>query len=77
MPQTTPKSGGVGIVCAFLLGVLLLYRYGQVSRLAEPYFTGVIAAAGLMAAVSLLDDVFDLSFLVKLLKQATKLKLKT
>ena len=62
----TPKSGGVGIVAAFLLGVLLLYRYGQVSRLAEGYFIGVIAAAVLMAAISLLDDVLNLSFLVKL-----------
>ncbi len=67
--QVTPKSGGVGIVAAFLLGVLLLYHYGQVSRLAEPYFRGVIAAAALMAAVSLLDDLFNLSFVVKLLAQ--------
>ena len=63
------KSGGVGIVCAFLLGVLLLYRYGQVSRLAEGYFIGVIAAATLMAAISFLDDLFALSFLVKLATQ--------
>jgi UDP-GlcNAc:undecaprenyl-phosphate GlcNAc-1-phosphate transferase len=64
--RTTPKSGGVGIVAAFLLGVVLLYRYGQVSRLAEPYFIGVIVAAVLMASISLLDDVLNLSFLVKL-----------
>jgi UDP-GlcNAc:undecaprenyl-phosphate GlcNAc-1-phosphate transferase len=64
--QVTPKSGGVGIVCAFLLGVLLLYRYGQVSRLAPGYFIGVIAAAILMAVVSLLDDLLDISFLIKL-----------
>ncbi|MBB5373577.1 glycosyltransferase family 4 protein [Acidocella aromatica] len=65
----TPKSGGVGIVCAFLLGVLLLYRYGQVSRLAEPYFIGVIAAAVLIAAISFIDDLLNLPFLVKLLTQ--------
>ncbi len=64
--RTTPKSGGVGIVCAFMLGVALLYRYGQVSRLAEPYFVGVIAAAGLIAVVSLLDDLLDMPFTVKL-----------
>ena len=64
--RTTPKSGGVGIVCAFLLGVLLLYRYGQVSRLAEPYFIGVIAASALIALVSMLDDVLDMPFTVKL-----------
>jgi UDP-GlcNAc:undecaprenyl-phosphate GlcNAc-1-phosphate transferase len=67
--QVTPKSGGVGIVAAFILGVLLLYRYGQVSRLAEGYFIGVIAAAILMAAISLLDDLLDISFLIKLATQ--------
>ncbi len=67
--QTTPKSGGVGIVSAFLLGVLLLYRYGQVSRLSGGYFIGVIAAAILMAAISLLDDILDISFLIKLATQ--------
>ena len=65
----TPKSGGVGIVSAFILGVLLLYRYGQVSRLAEGYFIGVIAAAVLMAGISLLDDILDLSFVIKLATQ--------
>lgn len=67
--QTTPKSGGVGIVAAFILGVLLLYTYGQVSRLAEGYFIGVIAAAVLMACISLLDDILDISFLIKLATQ--------
>lgn len=63
---TTPKSGGVGIVCAFLLGVILLYRYGHTSRLADPYFIGVIAAALLIALVSLLDDIRNMSYAVKL-----------
>ena len=67
--HTTPKSGGVGIVAAFILGVLLLYRYGQVSRLAEGYFIGVIAAAVLMAGISFLDDILDLSFIIKLATQ--------
>jgi UDP-GlcNAc:undecaprenyl-phosphate GlcNAc-1-phosphate transferase len=66
---TTPKSGGVGIVAAFLLGVLLLYQYGQVSRLSEGRFLGVIGAAALMAAISFIDDLYDVSFLVKLLAQ--------
>ena len=64
--EVTPKSGGVGIVAAFLLGVLLLYRYGSVSRLSEHYFLGVIGAAVLMAVVSFADDLFDLPFPVKL-----------
>ena len=64
--RTTPKSGGIGIVAAFLLGIILLYRYGQVSRLASPLFLGVIVAAILIAAVSFLDDVYDFPFAVKL-----------
>jgi len=67
--RVTPKSGGVGIVAAFLLGVIMLYRYGSVSRLGEGYFLGVIGAAILMAAVSFIDDLFDLSFLIKLATQ--------
>lgn len=63
---TTPKSGGVGIVCAFLFGVVLLYLYGHASRLAEHYFIGVIAAALLIALVSLLDDIRNMSYTVKL-----------
>lgn len=63
---TTPKSGGVGIVCAFLLGAVLLYFYGQVSRLAAPYFIGVIAGAVLIALVSLLDDIRNMPYTVKL-----------
>jgi UDP-GlcNAc:undecaprenyl-phosphate GlcNAc-1-phosphate transferase len=65
----TPKSGGVGIVAAFLLGVLLLFQYGQVSRLPEGHFLGIIGAAVLMAAVSFIDDLFDVSFLIKLAAQ--------
>jgi UDP-GlcNAc:undecaprenyl-phosphate GlcNAc-1-phosphate transferase len=64
--RITPKSGGVGIVAAFLLGISLLYRYGEVSRLAQPLFLGVIAASVLIALVSLLDDLYDFPFLVKL-----------
>jgi UDP-GlcNAc:undecaprenyl-phosphate GlcNAc-1-phosphate transferase len=67
--KVTPKSGGVGIVAAFMLGFLLLYQYGQVSRLGQNYFLGVIAAAAMMAVISLIDDILDVSFLIKLLAQ--------
>lgn len=66
---TTPKSGGVGIVLAFLLGVTLLYLYGHASRLADPYFIGVIAAAVIIAAVSLLDDIKNMPYSIKLAGQ--------
>ena len=62
----TPKGGGVGIVVAFLVGVLILYRYADFARLAEPYFLAVIGAAAAMALVALLDDLLDWPFTVKL-----------
>jgi UDP-N-acetylmuramyl pentapeptide phosphotransferase/UDP-N-acetylglucosamine-1-phosphate transferase len=65
----TPKCGGVGIAVAFLLGIAILYRFAEFARLADPYFRGVILAAALIAVVSLLDDLYDWPFVVKLLAQ--------
>ena len=62
----TPKGGGVGIVVAFLVGVVVLYRYADFARLADPYFLGVIGAATAIAVVALLDDLLDFPFTVKL-----------
>jgi UDP-GlcNAc:undecaprenyl-phosphate/decaprenyl-phosphate GlcNAc-1-phosphate transferase len=62
----TPKGGGVGVVVAFLVGIAVLYRFAEFSRLAEPYFVGVIEASVAIAAVAFLDDLFDWKFTVKL-----------
>ena len=62
----TPKGGGVGVVAAFLLGMLALYRFADFARLAEPYFRGVILAAAGIALVAFLDDLLDWPFVVKL-----------
>ncbi|MBV9538406.1 MAG: undecaprenyl/decaprenyl-phosphate alpha-N-acetylglucosaminyl 1-phosphate transferase [Acidisphaera sp.] len=67
--KPTPKSGGVGIVVAFMLGIVVLYDYADFSRLADPYFRGVILAAFLIAVVSFLDDLRDWPFAVKLTAQ--------
>ncbi len=64
--RPTPKGGGVGIVVAFLVGVAILYELAQFSRLADPYFRGLIAAAAAIALVAFLDDVWDWPFTVKL-----------
>ena len=64
--RPTPKGGGVGIVAAFLVGIVLLYRYAEFARVADRYFLGVIAAALSIAAVAFLDDLFDWPFTVKL-----------
>ncbi len=67
--RPTPKGGGVGIVLAFLVGVLVLYRYAEFSRIADPYFRAVIFAAVGIAAVAFLDDLLYWPAAVKLLAQ--------
>src|SRR5579885_2055706 len=64
-----PKGGGVGIVVAFLVGVAILYRFAEFSRIADPYFRGVILAATAIAGVAFLDDIFDWPFIIKLAAQ--------
>ena len=59
--RPTPKGGGVGIVVAFLLGITVLYGFADFSRLAEPYFRGVIVAALAIAVVAFLDDLHELA----------------
>ena len=67
--RPTPKGGGVGIVLAFLVGVLVLYRYAEFSRIADPYFRAVILAAVGIATVAFLDDLLYWPASVKLLAQ--------
>ncbi len=67
--QPTPKGGGVGVVVTFLAGIIVLYRYAEFARLADPYFRGVIEASVAIALVAFLDDLFDWPFVVKLAAQ--------
>ena len=64
-----PKGGGVGIVVAFVVGLLVLYWFAEFARLAKPYFLGVIAASLAIAVVAFLDDMADWPFTVKLAAQ--------
>ena len=64
--QPIPKGGGVGIVLTFLVGIAVLYRFAEFTRLADPYFRGVIEASVAIALVAFLDDLFDWPFIVKL-----------
>jgi UDP-GlcNAc:undecaprenyl-phosphate GlcNAc-1-phosphate transferase len=65
----TPKGGGVGIVVAFMLGIAVLYGTATFSRLADPYFRGVILASATIALVAFIDDLRDWPFTVKLAAQ--------
>lgn len=64
--RPVPKGGGVGIVAAFLVGLLALYGFAVSSRIADPYFRGVILASVAIAAVAWGDDTHDWPFWVKL-----------
>ena len=65
----TPRGGGVGIVVGFLLGISVLYGFATFSRLADPYFRGVIMASIAIAVVGFIDDLRDWPFTVKLAAQ--------
>ena len=67
--RPTPKGGGVGIVTAFLTGIVALYAFADFARIADPYFRAVIGASVGIAVVSYLDDVRDWPFAVKLAAQ--------
>ncbi len=64
--RPVPKGGGVGVVAAFLAGIVLLYGFAEFSRLADVYFRGVILASVAMAGVAFLDDTRAWPFWVKL-----------
>ena len=64
--RPTPKGGGVGVVAAFLVGIVLLYGFASFSRLADGYFRGVILASAAIAVVAYLDDTRVWPFWVKL-----------
>lgn len=66
----TPKGGGVGIVAAFMAGMVALHVIADFARIAEPQFLGVIFAALAIALVALADDAWDFRFSVKLAAQA-------
>jgi UDP-GlcNAc:undecaprenyl-phosphate/decaprenyl-phosphate GlcNAc-1-phosphate transferase len=62
----TPRGGGVGVVLAFMAGMLVLYQVAESARIAERQFIGVILAAIAIAGVALVDDVRTLSARLRL-----------
>ena len=66
----TPKGGGLGIVAAFVAGMVVLYGTARYARIAEAEFLGTILAAVAIAGVALADDIRDFRFVVKLAAQA-------
>ncbi len=69
--RPTPRGGGVGVVLAFVIGMLVLYLRADYARIAEMQFLGVILAAVAIAAVALADDIRDLSARFRLAAQGS------
>jgi UDP-GlcNAc:undecaprenyl-phosphate GlcNAc-1-phosphate transferase len=68
--RATPRGGGLGVVVAFVLGMIVLFQVGRFARVADAQFLGVIGAAVAIAAVAMVDDVRSLSARFRLLAQA-------
>jgi UDP-GlcNAc:undecaprenyl-phosphate GlcNAc-1-phosphate transferase len=67
--RPTPRGGGLGVVAAFVIGMVVLYLNARFARVADAEFLGVIAAAVAIAAVALADDMRGLSARLRLLAQ--------
>jgi UDP-GlcNAc:undecaprenyl-phosphate GlcNAc-1-phosphate transferase len=67
--QPIPKSGGVAIVAAFVVGSLIIYFVASVARIEDREFWGFLACAVLLAVVSFIDDVTQKSFAAKFFTQ--------
>ena len=64
-----PKSGGVGIVVAFIAASVTIYFVADVARIPDRQFWGFLICAISLAIVSLVDDITQKSFLAKIVTQ--------
>lgn len=62
----TPRGGGIAIVAAFFIGILLIQGLGDRTPIVTQYFLGFVISIALIASVSLYDDFKPLTFAVKL-----------
>jgi len=65
----TPKSGGVSIVLTFLIGMILLFYFADVTMIPRKHFLGFAFSALFIAGISLYDDVKNKPFIIKLAAQ--------
>src|SRR5258706_1323542 len=64
-----PKSGGLAIVLSFVVGSLVIYSFARYARVDDRYFWSFLVCGVALAAVSLIDDVTQTSFQLKLFTQ--------
>lgn len=62
----TPRGGGLAIVGGFLLGITLIYFFGDAAPIKTGYFAGCLFALMLIASVSFYDDIKTRGLSIKL-----------
>lgn len=64
--QVTPRGGGVGIVCGFLIGISLIHILGDKAPIFTQYFMGFLLSGLILAVIAFYDDFHAISFRFKL-----------
>ena len=67
--KAMPRGGGIGIVCAFLVGILLIHFMGDKAPIYTSYFMGFLCSSFVIAGISLYDDFQPISFKLRLAGQ--------
>ena len=67
--RPTPKSGGIAIVVAFIIGIMGCYFLGDREAVQQDYMISFIIASILVALVSFYDDITNQPFIIKLVAQ--------
>ncbi|MFT5258770.1 MAG: UDP-GlcNAc:undecaprenyl-phosphate GlcNAc-1-phosphate transferase [Saprospiraceae bacterium] len=52
-----PRSGGISIVITFLLGMVFIISFGDITLINKKYMWGFVGSAILIAVISLIDDI--------------------
>ncbi len=65
----TPKGGGVGVAIAFIVGSITFALTDGLAKGSLGMLAALLLAAGGLAVIAFLDDLFDWSFTVKLAAQ--------
>ncbi|MCF8056445.1 MAG: undecaprenyl/decaprenyl-phosphate alpha-N-acetylglucosaminyl 1-phosphate transferase [Desulfocapsa sp.] len=64
--HTTPRSGGVAIVVTFLIGMLLIYYFGDKTHIQQIYMVSFLVSSLFVALISFLDDLKTIRSVLKL-----------
>src|SRR5438034_8849761 len=67
--RPVPKSGGLAVLIAFVIGSLAIYLVARYARIEDRYFWSFFLCGVLLAIVSLIDDITQTSFHLKVLTQ--------